>query len=69
MTEETERSTPADKPRGKLPPSRAGKKPVTAYVSRDIYKQLRLLGIELEKSNQQMVSEAVEDYLKRHLAE
>lgn len=50
----------------KLPPSRVGKKPVTAYVSRDVHKQLRMLGLELDKSNQEMLSEALEDYFARH---
>ena len=48
------------------PPSRAGKKPVTAYVSKDKHKQLRLLGIELDKSNQEMVTEALDMYLHHH---
>lgn len=48
------------------PPSRAGKKPVTAYVDKDVHKALRLLGIETEKSTQEMLSEAVADYLQRH---
>ena len=26
------------------PPSRVGKKPVTAYVSKEIYRRIRLLG-------------------------
>ena len=52
--------------RPSLPPSRAGKKPVTAYVDKDVHKRLRLLGIELEKSTQQMLSEALEAYLSKH---
>ena len=49
-----------------LPPSRAGKKPVTAYIDRDLHKNLRRLGIELEKSNQQMLHEALLEYIKRN---
>ena len=48
------------------PPSRAGKKPVTAYVNRDTHKRLRILGIELDKSNQVMVHEALLTYLEKH---
>ena len=50
----------------KRPPSRVGKKPVTAYVSVEEHKRLRRLGIELDKSTQQIISEALEDYLQRH---
>ena len=53
-------------PKQPLPPSRVGKKPVTAYVDRDLHKQIRRLGIELDKSNQDIVLEAVEAYLKNH---
>ncbi len=48
------------------PPSRQGKKPVTAYVDKEIHKQLRVLGLDLEKSNQEMIVEALNDYLERH---
>ena len=49
-----------------LPPSRAGKKPVTTYIDLDTHKELRMLGIRLDKSSQQMLSEALSDYLRRH---
>ena len=58
--------TGRDIARPSLPPSRAGKKPVTAYVDKDIHKELRLLGIETEKTTQEMVSEAIFAYLKSH---
>ena len=48
------------------PPSREGKKPVTAYLEKDVHKQLRVLGIDLEKSNQEMIIEALNDYFARH---
>ena len=48
------------------PPSRLGKKPVTAYVDKQTHKQLRSLGLELEKSNQEMILEALHDYFERH---
>ncbi len=50
----------------KLPPSRAGKKPVTAYVELDTHKELRMLGIKLGKSSQQMLTEALHSYLRHH---
>ena len=48
------------------PPSRMDKKPVTAYVTKDLHRELRMLGIELEKSSQEMLTEALKAYLKRH---
>ena len=48
------------------PPSRQGKKPVTAYVDKEMHKQLRSLGLDLEKSNQEMILEALKDYFERH---
>ena len=52
--------------RAPLPPSRQGKKPVTAYVGRDAHRQLRKLGIDVDKSNQEMIAEALNDYFERH---
>ena len=48
------------------PPSRSGKKPVTAYVEKTAHKQLRSLGLDLDKSNQDMIVEALNDYFSRH---
>ena len=53
-------------PKTALPPSRSGKRPVTAYVEKPAHKQLRSLGIDLEKSNQDMIIEALNDYFVRH---
>ena len=52
----------------KRPPSRVGKKPVTAYVSKEEHKRLRRLGVELDKSTQQIITEALADYMQRHKA-
>jgi len=48
------------------PLSRLGKKPVTAYVERNAHKQLRLLGLDLDRSTQSMIVEALNDYFERH---
>ncbi len=53
-------------PRTARPPSRLGKKPVTAYVDKTAHKQLRSLGLDLDKSTQDMIVEAINDYFKRH---
>ena len=49
----------------RLPPSRQGKKAVTAYVDPDTHKQLRMLGLELGKSSQDIIIEALADYFER----
>ena len=53
-------------PRQARPPSRVGKRPVTSYVDKATHKRLRMLAIELEKSNQQILHEALQDYLDKH---
>lgn len=62
----TRSSGTSKSPPNKMPPSRVGKKPVTAYVSKDVHKQLRMLGLELEKTTQEMLTEALDDYFDRH---
>ena len=57
----SERESPAARP-----PSRVGRKPVTAYVEKSAHKQLRMLGLELDRSTQTMVVEALNDYFERH---
>lgn len=47
-------------------PSRQGKKAVTAYFEPETVRRLKRLGIEADKSMQNMVVEAVADYLKKH---
>ncbi|MCZ6618488.1 MAG: hypothetical protein O7E57_10175 [Gammaproteobacteria bacterium] len=48
------------------PPSRVGKKPVTAYLGKTAHRQLRLLGLDLDKSSQGMIIEALNDYFELH---
>ena len=50
----------------RLPPSRQGKKAITAYVDPETHKQLRILGLDLDKSSQDIIIEALEDYFERH---
>ena len=51
---------------GTAAPSRRGKKAVTAYFEPQTVRQLKLIGIEADKSIQEMMTEAVQAYLKRH---
>ena len=66
MSTKPSRGNPQPRKTPARPPSREGKKPVTAYLEKDAHKQLRVLGIDLEKSNQDMIIEALNDYFERH---
>ncbi len=59
-------SVPQRSPMTARPPSRIGKKPVTAYVAKNAHKQIRSLGLDLDKSTQDMIVEALNDYFERH---
>lgn len=48
------------------PPSRAGKKAVTTYVSPELSKALRMLSLENETTLQALVIEAFDDLLRKH---
>ncbi|MCP4306943.1 MAG: hypothetical protein GY788_19105 [bacterium] len=47
-------------------PSRVGKKPLTAFFDPDAIKQLKLIGIEENKTLQSMTEEAINDYFAKH---
>ena len=49
-----------------LPPSRQGKKALTVYLDPDVIKQVKLIGIESEMSNQDMLREALNDFFIKH---
>ncbi len=49
-----------------VPPSRVGKKPLTAFFDPDAIKQLKLIGIEEGKTLQGMTEEAINDYFAKH---
>lgn len=38
---------------------------MTAYVDPELHKQLRMLGLELGKSSQEMIIEALHEYFER----
>ncbi|MGR3311420.1 MAG: ribbon-helix-helix domain-containing protein [Candidatus Brocadiales bacterium] len=42
------------------------KKPLTVYLDPDVIKQLKLIGIEHDMSNQDMLSEALNDYFVKY---
>ncbi len=47
-------------------PSRAGKTPVTAFVAKPVLRQLKLLTVELEMSQQDIIIAALSDYFEKN---
>jgi hypothetical protein len=47
-------------------PGRDGKTNVTAYFPLNVKRQLRIMGGELDKTIQQMLAEALNDYFAKH---
>ena len=48
------------------PPSRRGKRNVSAYIDATAAKQLRLLAVELDRSTQSLLEEALNDLFRKH---
>ena len=48
------------------PPSRRGLKPATVFLDPAAHKQLKFLGLELDRAVQGMLSEAVNDFFRKH---
>lgn len=57
---------PAAMPAAERPPSRQGKRVVSAYVNATAAKQLRLLSVELDTSTQALVEEALNDLFRKY---
>lgn len=51
---------------GSLPPSRIGKKALTAYFDPEVIKQLKLLAVAEEKTIQALVGEALNELFKKY---
>ena len=48
------------------PSNRIGKKSITGWFDADVLKQLKMIGLETDKSIQQMVGEALNDFFAKH---
>ena len=48
------------------PPSREGRKAVVVHLDPGGYRELRILGIDLDRPLQAMMIEAVDDFLVKH---
>ena len=58
--------TAPENPQDKQPPSRQKKRHISGYFTEEVHKQLRLIGFENDKSIQQMLTEALNNYFKIH---
>lgn len=52
--------------RGGLPPCRQGKKALTGYFDPDVLKQLKVMAATEETTIQALLSEALNDFFKKH---
>jgi hypothetical protein len=49
-----------------VPPSRVGKKAITGFFDPAVSRQLKIIGLEEDKSVQAMLAEALNDYFEKH---
>ena len=56
----------APEPRAHRAPSRRGRKAVTIYLDTAAHRQLRMLGLETDRSGQDLLVEALNDLFQKH---
>lgn len=49
-----------------LPPSRQGKRTIAGHFDPEVSKQFKLIGAETDRSLQDMLAEAINDFFKKH---
>lgn len=49
-----------------VPPSREGKKPVTGFFTPETSRQIKKLGLDLDKSMQELLQEALNDLFRKY---
>jgi hypothetical protein len=49
-----------------VPPSRVGKKPVTAFFDPEVSRQIKKLGLDQDKTMQDLLQEALNDLFRKH---
>jgi len=49
-----------------VPPSRVGKKPVTAFFDPEVSRQIKKLGLDQDKTMQDLVQEALNDLFRKY---
>jgi len=58
--------TPAREAKSSQPPSRRGKKALTAYFEPEVLKQLKLLAAAEDKTAQSLLAEAINELFKKY---
>lgn len=53
-------------PSPKRPPSRVGKKPITGYYAPEVSKQLRRMSLDMDRSLENLLAEALNDFFRKH---
>jgi hypothetical protein len=53
-------------PPNPLPPSRVGKKPVTAFFDPEVSRQIKKIGIDQDKTMQDLLQEALNDLFRKY---
>lgn len=59
-----QKSSPA--PKTVRPATRQGARGVTVWVEPDVYRQIKIAGLDLDCTTQDLMMNAIEDYLSRH---
>ena|ERR1700722_5009249 len=53
-------------PPSPVPPSRVGKKPVTAFFDPEVSRQIKKLGLDQDKTMQDLLQEALNDLFRKY---
>ena len=63
---EAAKDSPKEKAKYTVPPSRQGRKHVGGYFEPEVLKQLKFIGVEQDKSQQELVKEALNDLFEKY---
>jgi hypothetical protein len=53
-------------PSSNVPPSRVGKKPVTAFFDPEVSRQIKKIGLDRDKTMQDLLQEALNDLFRKY---
>ena len=53
-------------PSSTVPPSRVGKKPVTAFFDPEVSRQIKKIGLDQDKTMQDLLQEAINDLFRKY---
>ncbi len=61
-----ETPTSPERPKHIVAPSRVGKRSISGHVSPEVQKQLRRLAVDLDRTHQSLLDEALNDLFRKH---